>query len=177
MTCVEVSFFCRAPVTMLFTEKFDVNSKIEGGKKNTLKFSFQHCYNGTMNGVDALDQAIEYFSTYIRSRKYWKRIFHWTYDVAKENAYISYNQKVEVIPRRDFMEELADELIEKAKELQELEDLEDSTFGEYTTVMKGKKCILCQRENNHKRTPIFCTTCKKCICEDHWVEWHTEEDI
>ena len=204
MTCVGVSLYCRAPVTMLFSEKFDVNSKIEGGKKNTLKFSFQHCYNGTMNGVDALDQAIEYFSTYIRSRKYWKRIFHWTYDVAKENAYISYNQKVEEIPRRDFMEELADELIEKAKELQELEDLEDSTFGENTNVKlasyritdtckhfdlrstgihkrlnlaNGKKCILCQRENNHKRTPIFCTTCKKCICEDHWVEWHTEEDI
>ena len=41
MTSVGVSLYCRAPVTMLFTEKFDVNSKIEGGKKNALKFSFQ----------------------------------------------------------------------------------------------------------------------------------------
>ena len=204
ITCVGVSLYSPSPVTMLFTEKFDVNSKIEGGKNNALKFSFQHCYNGTKNGVKTLDQAVKHFSTYIRSRKYWKRIFHWTYDVAKENAYISYTQKVEVISRRDFMTELADELIEKAKELQESEDLEDSNSGDNTNVKlaryritdtckhfdlrstgihkrlnlaKEKKCVLCQRENNHKRTPVFCTTCKKCICEDHWVKWHTEEDI
>lgn len=204
MNCIGVSFYCRAPVTMLFTEKFDIRNKIEGGLKNASKYSFQHCYNNTMNGVDSLDQVIGNFSTYILSRKYWKRIFHWSYDVAKENAYISYTEEVEVIPRRKFMEGLADELIEKAKELQELEELKDSNFAENTKVKvarfritptnkhielrttgihkkfmstNGLKCVLCQRDNNNKRTPIFCLTCKKHICEAHWTLWHTVEDI
>ena len=62
------SFYCRAPVTMITTEKKDMSTQTQGGRSKN-RYEIQHAYNHYMHGVETMVQLISNFSTYIRSRK------------------------------------------------------------------------------------------------------------
>ena len=47
-------------------------------------------YNDNMNGVDVADQLRVYYSTKLRSRKWWHTFFFWAFDTAICNAFICY---------------------------------------------------------------------------------------
>ena len=47
-------------------------------------------YNHFMNGVDVADQLRTYYTTKLRSRKWWHTFFFWAFDTAICNAYICY---------------------------------------------------------------------------------------
>jgi hypothetical protein len=67
-----------------------------------------------MNGVDVADQLRTYYSTKLRSRKWWHTFFFWVLDTAICNAYICYciwwkQEKIEGQPlsHADFRKALA----------------------------------------------------------------------
>ena len=82
------SFYCRAPVIMITTEKMDMSTQTQGGRRSKNRYEIQHAYNHYMHGVDTMVQLISNFSTYIRSRKWWKRLYHWMFDIGLTNGYI-----------------------------------------------------------------------------------------
>ena len=69
MECIGVSFYCKKPITMLFTEKLDIFNKVLGGTQGVLKFPCQHTFNG-MRGIDNLNREMANWSSYFRSTKY-----------------------------------------------------------------------------------------------------------
>lgn len=76
---------------------------VNGGTKNKRRLDCIHDYNAKMNGVDRADQVngtrsskiirqswLGLYSVYIRSVKWWKRIFAFVIDVAVANSYTCY---------------------------------------------------------------------------------------
>ena len=60
-----------------------------GGTK--WKPSCVQAYNHNMNGCDRVDQMVSYYSIFQRkTHKWWKKIFHWSTEIAQNNAYVLY---------------------------------------------------------------------------------------
>ena len=199
-----ISFYCNAVVKFLTSIPFDFKEKQKGGKKSILRFCIQHRYNLLMNGVDVFDFLCGYFSTYIRSQKWWKRIFFWLFDAALTNSYIAHQSVFESLLRRTYLESIAFQLLQKAEELEKMDEQEDSNLAETVVLPKSSwnltkrnqhwqerndmnhlkykldsriKCVLCRRLNNHKKTNLYCQQCLKPLCPEHWIVWHTVEDV
>ena len=47
-------------------------------------------YNRSMNGVDKADQYTVYYSFIRKSRKWWRKLFFWLFEVTIVNSYILY---------------------------------------------------------------------------------------
>ncbi len=49
-----------------------------------------HEYNLSMNGVDKADQYTTYYSFVRKSKKWWRKLFFWLFELAAVNSYILY---------------------------------------------------------------------------------------
>ncbi len=49
-----------------------------------------HEYNLSMNGVEKADQYTTYYSFVRKSKKWWRKLFFWLFEVAVVNSYILY---------------------------------------------------------------------------------------
>ena len=132
-------------------------------------------------------------------------MFHWFLDVAIENSYIGYSERVESIPRRTFIENLANQLLlhaekseeeEKQSEIPPVSPKQSYPIATYRITKNNKhadirlegvhkklqsgsphECIMCRRENRYLSTRHYCDRCEKYICESHWSFWHNTLDI
>ena len=199
------SFYCNSAVTMIYTIDFDMSERVAGGLKQKLKYLIQHEYNGKMNGVDLFDQLMASFSTYIRSIKWWKRVFHWTFYAASVNSYICFKEFNPQIKHREYVENIAIQLLELVVDWESRAESEcdaeppiinpprttwyftktnKKTDLRLTGVHKKQKIEISKRYvvswlgGGRKRATIFCPTCQKSLCgEDHWNIFHTVEDL
>lgn len=51
-------------------------------------------YNKSMNGVDRADQYTVYYAFVRKSRKWWRKLYFWLYEVTTVNSYILYKLSV-----------------------------------------------------------------------------------
>ena len=110
------SFIDKNSVHMLSTKSYSFE-KVLGGVKEKKRYPIQHSYNKFMNCVDVADQLWGSYSTYMKSVKWWKRIFFFLFDITICNCFILFNYsrpKLEQISHKDFLLKLFDNLIEKS---------------------------------------------------------------
>ena len=62
--------------------------------RTSLKPKVVDKYNHSMNGVDKADQYAVYYSFVRKSRKWWRKLFFWLFEVTLVNSYILYRQTV-----------------------------------------------------------------------------------
>ena len=105
-----------------------------------------------MKGVDLMDQMVGYYMPDHRSRKWWRRIFHYLLVVAAHNAYIiAKDSNPEVAKRewpnlQDFVEDLAEGLIgDFTPSRAAPNQIVPRNAGLHTIVnLHGQKCKSCQ---------------------------------
>ena len=112
---VGLSFYDTNAVSFLTNEYFNF-TKAVGGRKKVLKFDIQHAYNTYM---DAVTEGK--YSTYLRSHKWWKRIFFWVLDLVLANNWRVFKffhpEKAKRIDRDAFHESIALGLFTMSSEL------------------------------------------------------------
>jgi hypothetical protein len=199
-----LSFYDNNVVSMITTVDFSFENKISGGIRHKKKWQIQHDYNSTMNGVDIMDQMTSNFSTYIKSNKWWKRIFYWMLDVAIVNAYICFKTKSEC-SHREFRRGLSELLIKRSTELnskgrsRKIQKTQSETVNFRTWKISPNnqrmnfrltgdhvvqymefpgRCSYCHILKIQKRTFHRCQTCLKFLCEgDCYKNFHTKVDL
>ena len=87
----------KKPLIMLATEScatpVSVRSKATG--RTALKPKVVDEYNLSMNGVDKADQYTVYYSFIRKSRKWWRKLFFWMFEVTVVNSYILYKISIQ----------------------------------------------------------------------------------
>ena len=91
-------------------------------KADVQKPTVVHDYNLHINGCDRMDQSLTYYGQYNRKTvKCWKKIFHWSLEVAQCNAHILFNLSRPVgtkpISLSSFKDMLIEQLIAAAAEI------------------------------------------------------------
>lgn len=140
-------------------------------------------YNQTKHGVDILDKMCRHFDVSRNSRRWPLTIFFHIMNVAGVNAINIYraNKNDETVCRRQFLKDLAFELVEPAirrriametlpKELRRRGKLllripEEPPVPREQAGTVGK-CFLCGRRRN-KSTRKTCEKCQRWVCPDH----------
>ena len=59
-----------------------------GGRKQKMRTDIQHTFNSFMDGIDRNDHKQSSYCTYIRSWKWWKRLYFLFQDLAIINAHV-----------------------------------------------------------------------------------------
>jgi transposase IS4-like protein len=188
---VGVSFYDTNLVSFLTNDEHAFR-KQRGGTKDKVKLEIQHTYNKYMNGVDRLDQLTEgEFSTYVVSRKWWKRIFFWMLDLALANAFTIYVYGRGRRPSRDrFHEEIAMGLFNmglppptlpqkrtRAPRLQKsIPHPLVRSFGQHLAVRRSSghtNCQYCWKQHQkRKKTVLVCSACAVSLCLDCFAPYH-----
>ena len=99
------------PFYMLTSGGYELIRKI-GGLKSVLRFDIQHSFNQFMNGVDVNDQLQGSYATYMKSMKWWKRLFFFFLEIAIINSYIIRNI-ISDITHLTFRIDLVDQIMLK----------------------------------------------------------------
>lgn len=172
-----------------------INKRREQVSKPTIIDS----YNWSMNGCDKMDQLVSYYGMYQRkTRKWWKKLFHWILEISQANAYILYRltrgEDEKYVSFRNFKDSLIDELILKAIELRGPEDEQAKRpVGRPATVNpivrfsgnmhlvkyveKDNRCVVCSTPEKRKRTNFVCLGCPEnphLHPKDCFLKYHTE---
>ena len=134
-------------------------------------------YQKHMGGVDRLDQLIGYYIIQHRSKKWWRRIFHYLQMASAINAYILGKElypeeaKREWPNLQDFLEDLSEELTNdtRAKRaapvLQERLPINTHDFEKHL-FPKRKNCRHCPRDGTRvKATTNGCRQCQVPVCQ------------
>ena len=82
-----VGIYDSKPFNMLTTGSYSLK-KETGGTKEKQKWDIQHGFNKFMNGCDISDQLQGSYKIYVKSFKWWLRLFFFLLDLAIVNAYI-----------------------------------------------------------------------------------------
>lgn len=72
---------------MLTSGMYELSPTISGTKKVS-RLDVTHAYNAHMHGNDIADSLLVAFASYVRSPKYWYRLFHFLLDVGTNNVYL-----------------------------------------------------------------------------------------
>ena len=150
-------------------------------------------YNKYMGGVDRGDQLRGYYKCYVKSRKFYKYIFFFLFDVSITNAYIMYkmsgtNRILKNI--KDFRLELARQLIGEfsnrrragrvSRIIKPLPILHFPTRIRCdNSISKRGKCTHCSRFHRRRtNTTWYCKECQVWLCHtghedtDCFLIWH-----
>ena len=192
-------------VKFISTDKFTFWEKEIGGQKKVERYAIQHAYNSGMNGVDILDQLVDVYSTYIKSNKWWKRLFYWLLDVALVNSYIVMKESNYSLTHRKLLANVALQSLEKAVELEKV-DIQTSPeqptieipkksiwrlteknqnnsvrlLGNHVVELVGKRhrCALCYFHKKDIYATTYCDTCKKYLClHPCWNIFHSNDRL
>uniref|UniRef100_A0A0B7B5W3 PiggyBac transposable element-derived protein domain-containing protein n=1 Tax=Arion vulgaris TaxID=1028688 RepID=A0A0B7B5W3_9EUPU len=156
------------------------------------------CYNQSMNGCDKADQNIAYYCNFERrSKKWWKKIFFWLFEIAQYNSFILYKlshldeQKTGF---RDFKSMLVQQLLEHTAPLRMEITISDplrcNVYSESAMhlveyITKDRKCLVCSTPAKLKRTNFICSGCtdrphlhpKTCFAFYHQVKLQSQARI
>lgn len=137
-------------------------------------------YNKYMNGVDVHDQMRKQYQCGRASKKYWKYLLWFMFDVARVNSWIIYSQVStrQVSPKRfeqkHFILELATELIGNFSSRKQLchrdasltLDVIQNTQPHIHVRLPGSKrrCKRCYDEKRRYETVYGCPVCNKHLC-------------
>ena len=81
----------KKPVIMLSSEEpANVETIRNRRDQEVRKPQVVHHYNQSMNGVDIADQCNVYYSFIRRSKKWWRKVFFWLFEVTVVNSYTLY---------------------------------------------------------------------------------------
>ncbi len=190
---------------MLTTGNYVFEKEI-GGTKNVERYDFQHDYNAFMCGNDTADALLVGIATYIRSFKFWIRMFHFLFDVGCNQAFLLYQiawvllnpSKKTPINHHAFFVQLIHELSDYADELNPKEttvsnkkrrcedvnkvpDRIQSPKSHFPTVGERYRCTLCHSNGIESRSTISCSICNVNLClnkeRNCFVEFHTKEKL
>lgn len=151
-------------------------------------------YNAYMGGVDRGDQIRGYYSCRTKSRKFYKYIFYFLYDVAITNAFIMYKHygSHPTVPRvKGFRLTLATQLIGEycsrrrpgriSSAIHPL-PLRHFPIKQQSDVQQTKKlrgrCAQCNKSHQRTDTSWFCRECNVWLCHsgdpssDCFLQWH-----
>jgi len=170
------------------------------GLRAVEKPSIVHAYNMSMNGCDRADQMLSYYSTHNRkTRRWWRKIFHWMWELTQLNAHILHTMglpaNTKKWPYRRFKDVLVEELTSLAasitpERLQHLSiqkgrqpavnDIERYQGNKHLVQYDGKdmECVLCRKNGKRKRSSYFCTGCstKPHLCvKECFYAFHTTQ--
>ena len=151
-------------------------------------------YNQHMGGVDRGDQLRGYYSCRARSRKFYRYIFFFLFDVAITNSYILYKHYCPTATHKnikDFRTHLAKQLIgdycSRLRSGRTPAPLRPLPLRHFPTRVpsetpqhKRGRCAQC-RETRHRRTDTtwYCRECEVWLCHtgdpatDCFLRWHT----
>ena len=132
-------------------------------------------YNKYMGGVDQSDQLRKYYCVRLKSRKYYRYIFWFLYEVALSNAYIlsryipstthQYHHYV------DFRAAIAEKLIgnynsRKRRGRPSISSVQTTNLSEHFPLKapKRSKCTVCYSNGIMKWTQWRCETCMNFFC-------------
>lgn len=88
---------------MLTSYYYEFKLVLTGSRMRRARLDIQADYNKNKNGVDVFDQYMANYSTYMKSVKWWKRIFFWVLDAGVLNAYQIYRIFHAEIERKSFL--------------------------------------------------------------------------
>lgn len=169
----------KTPCLLASTQGSVEDVEIQRRRETQLKPSVIHNYNMNMNGCDRTDQRVKYYGLYERkTRKWWKKLFHWLFEVAQSNAYVLYNltRPAGSRPRGllDFKNKLFDQFAELSASINHVPRVVPPTFHTQETHILAKtrevqhlvmwvpgdrRCAHCSTPEVRKRTHFICTGC------------------
>lgn len=112
------------PVYMMTTSRYLLEYQTGGSHAPHSRLVMVHKYNTEMGGDDMFDRLAEAFSSYIKSLKWWRRLFSWFLDSGVSNPYAlclfldhpKYNETTHCAHEK-MIRDLIDELILDALEV------------------------------------------------------------
>lgn len=188
---VACSLYDNAPFYMLSTSDYEFTQTV-GGTKKVERLDIVHDYNKHMHGNDIADSLLVAFPSYLRSQKYWFRLFHFLLDVGVNNAFLLFrilsglsnaiNEGMSTpIEHSAFLVTLVDELVDYC--LQLIEELpkkkkfrssEDKKFQESQRYQphshfamvsdKRNRCSYCYINGSESKTSMYCSSCDVHLC-------------
>jgi Transposase IS4 len=160
-----------------------------GGIYNKLRLAIIHEYNKKKGGVDRFDQKNLYYSTYVKSRKWWRVLWSWGINVGLNNGYVCYSA-FNSITRLEYHLKVIDEIVAKYwtgpqvetrhpgqrydEYISERSRLTGRTHWPYKC--KQRRCIVCYaRDGTRKGVTSYCRKCNVGLCLGKCYEsWHTK---
>jgi hypothetical protein len=193
VTIIGLSFYDNSPVYLLTTANYEFNYFI-GGKKNQKRLDITHDYNSNMHGNDIADGLLVAFTSYIRSRKYWVRLFHFLLDCGINNAYLlnrilaSFDNIT--LEHIQFYLNLVDQLFQYCNELRdEFEEPREKKSSDHLKGIKKNninqhfherihseevhlpsisntrgRCKLCSINGHRSEINVYCEQCQVHLC-------------
>ena len=145
-------------------------------------------YNMYMGGVDRGDQLRGYYKCAIKTRKWYKYLFYFLFDVAITNSYIlykHYSQNTYLKNIKSFQLQLANERIgdyctqkHPGRVSSSVTTLPVRHFPLKCKDRKRRKCVLCTKANKRRDTNWQCNECDVWLCHtgepstDCFLKWH-----
>jgi hypothetical protein len=188
---VGLSLYDNAPFYMLTTGDYSFD-KLLGGTKNVSRYDIQHDYNKYMGGNDIADSLLVAYSSYVRSRKYWFRLFHFLLDLAVNQAYhifrtchkLRHPEMKSPFQHSKFLLEIISLLVDRALEMmndaveetpskrqKKLKVDEEEThlgrlqpFGHFAESSEKRRCKLCALNDEDCRSVWYCPICNVNLC-------------
>lgn len=186
---VGMSLYDNAPFYMLTTAHYEF--KIEkGGTKKVDRYDIQHDYNANMGGNDIADSLLIAYSSYVRSKKFWFRLFNFCLDLGLNQMYLLFREvygidhpeiKSTYEHQRfltDFLTQMVDycgidreENSAKTPNKKQKTVTKDFTFpdryhpdGHYPTHSTSKRCKFCSLNKEENKTIFCCAKCNVNLC-------------
>ena len=149
-------------------------------------------YQSFMNGVDKADQYRMQYTTARKSKKWWRYIFWFLFDVAACNAFHlmrgSPNHRLQSRRGRpqkrrqlDFRMSLAEQLVAgyRGSRKRAVPTNIDAAGNQHWPMKSEKpgRCRMCLREGIRHEVRLSCTQCKVHLCVDRncFMRYHSEE--
>jgi len=164
-------------------------------RNNKMKFVGVNAYNNSKNAVDRFDQMVDTYSLYVKSIKWWKRLFFYLIDVTLVNMYMIAKAYKSDLTRLAFHQQLAAEILQQHDpqlpivadtngHLSRTELRHESHNSHVSSaavlhapMSSGRfdsgghpRCAKCKR-----RSSIMCGKCRAVLCPgDCWKQWHSK---
>ncbi|MCG8074811.1 MAG: hypothetical protein JAY75_01030 [Candidatus Thiodiazotropha taylori] len=142
-------------------------------------------YNSNMNGVDVADQLRTEYSTYRTSKKWWRYLFWFLFDLAVTNGFIlmreSTNHQRRTKNNRAKVRTMVEFRMNLAKLL--ISDFTDNETAALATVQaghfssKGEKrgrCRQCSKDKRRRDVIWMCRQCNIHLCVDCFQPYHRD---
>ena len=169
----------KKPCVLVSTNADNSNADVQRKREVVEMPALIHKYNSCMNGCDRSDQMVSYFGTHERrSKKWWKKLYHWMFEVAQLNAFIlfrlSRKKQNKTISFKQFKSKLiqsfqqqvvqhhrGDILQRKSPGRPRLVQMERYTQKQHIIqyVQQDRNCVYCSSANTRKRTNYICSSC------------------
>jgi len=174
-------------LSTVHTGKVMDSSKVNRRGERVKKTDCVIDYNQHMCGVDRMDQLMAYYTTLCKTLKWYRKVVLQFLDMAVVNAYLLYTKLCGTKHQIWLHKQLICSLIaadDRTKQMQlitsafmhhKASDLSRSLSGQHyfdiipatdAKSMPSRKCVVCRKRRQHKKTRYLCETCpsKPALC-------------